>query len=237
MIQAIIEQLTDFCDCLPDELTEEGAEELIARNIKEMIQLVSILTCWTNEPCETLLNSERREVIDVNAINPCDCKGGVMDFVPFYSPFDAGSFKVYLATLNGVHEEIEELDADSYSFVSSFNVLKIDVAKYIKQDLCSCCPPQRKLVIAYDAGYDLLPDCLLPLFCDLLHVIYDKNKCDCKACVACDKGNTEGEIDYNDEVSPKIGDYLNSLIKNIYTDQLGIVSLCGCDKPLWGIVT
>ena len=158
-----------------------------------------------------------------------------MDFAPFYSPFDAGSFKVYAVTINGIHEDIVELDTDSYNFVPSFNVLKIDVSKYVNKDLCNCCPGQRKLVITYDAGYELLPECLLQLFCDLLHVIYEKNDCDCKACAACNKSNEDGVIVYDDDVSPKIDDYLNALVKKSYSEQLGIISLCGCDKP-WGIV-
>ena len=235
MIEAIIEQLEDFCDCLPDELTEgEGAKELIARNVEEMIQLVSIKTCWTNEPCETFLNSERKEVIDIGAINPCDCNGGIMDFVPFYTPFQADTFKVHVVTMSGVHEEIEELDADSYNFVPSFNVLKIDVAKYISQDLCGCYLPQRKLVITYDAGYELIPECLLGLFCDLLHVITVKNKCDCIACQQCDKGD-DVTLDFNGDVNPKLNDYLNALVISGSKQLLGQISLCGCDKP-WGLV-
>ena len=44
----IIEQLKEFCDCFPcDE------DNKLEKTVKEAIHLISLLTCWTQRPCET----------------------------------------------------------------------------------------------------------------------------------------------------------------------------------------
>lgn len=220
----IVEQLKDFCDCLPDKLT--GDDTLLERNISELIHLISLITCWTQEPCENFLNSARQEIIDVGSVDKCSCNGGIVEFTPYYAPFYADTFKVYIISQSGL--ETTKTEISSFAYDEIFDVLRIDVSDYVVSDKCTCCPPNYKLLIEYDAGYELIPDCLLQLFCDLLHVVYDKNNCDCSACQACTNSD-DVEIEYSEDdgVSPLLSVYLDTLIATAYKEQLGLMSLCG----------
>ena len=69
----ILEQLQAYCDCVKD-ITEE--------DVAELVNLISIATCWQAKPCETFLVGERREVIDLPSCADCP-----ITFEPFYQPF------------------------------------------------------------------------------------------------------------------------------------------------------
>ena len=226
----IIEQLKEYCNCIDDIKDDDKLE----RNVNELIHLISLMTCWTQEPCETFLNSERKEVVDVEPFNPCCCDGGIIEFKPFYHPFNPLTFKVYLVRQEGIEETSTELTDFAYS--DTFGVLRINLREAIKNFGCGC-PNAYRLVITYDAGYELIPDCLLQLFCDLLHVIYDKNNCSCETCQSCKAGDNDVVVEFSegDKVSPKLETYLNTLVKNAYQKQLGLISICKALKP-WGIV-
>lgn len=206
----------------------------------EMVNIISNLTCWTNEPCETFLNSERVETMEIPKFDPCTCGGGILEFTPYYRPFQADTFKVFLITSIGINENVIELhEGVDYKFSESTGKLKISVSPYIKDDACGC-PENSRLAIYYDAGYELLPECLLQLFCDLLHVITRKNTCDCQACQQCTQvDNNEGYVEFTegDDVSPKLDKWLNILVSNGYELALGQMSLCSFTKQkIWGVV-
>lgn len=234
MYEEIIEQLRDYCDCIP-----EMDDDVLAKNVEEMIWLISNITCWSNSPCETLLNSERVEYVDVAEFDPCSC-GGITEFHPFYySPIDPNSFEVFLIKIDGVNEESERISSNYYGYSESKGILRIDVRPYVQIGNCGGCNPEYRLQIRYNAGYEKLPECLLQLFCDLLHTIYTKNNCDCSSCQACKLSTNEGEFDFapDDEVSPKLKNYLNILIESAYRRQLGLLSLCHRKSfNKWGFV-
>ena len=93
------------------------------------------------------------------------------------------------------------------------------------------------MLVLYDAGFEELPQCLLQLFCDLIHVIYNKNNCDCHACATCqdnsDSGFIANETMTTDEL---VESYLNKLVIDSYRKQLGLISLCGKSlEQIWGL--
>lgn len=230
----IIEQLEDYCDCLPKKLKDEVLE----KNLQQLIHLISNITCWSNSECETFLNSERIEIVELPSFDFCSCDGGILEFNPWYTQIDPESFEVTLVRLQGIEEEVIEIDKAHYQFSELFQILKIDVSNYIESLKCAGCPPDYRMIVKYNAGYELLPECLLPLFCDLLHVLFDMNKCDCSSCQTCKKGDdgAEGYIEFNDEVSPKLDEYLQTLIKNGYKRTLGLISLCGRETDAWSVI-
>lgn len=239
-LDEIIDQLTTFCDCVPQEAFEEDNRDKLLRNVEELIFLVSILTCWTNEPCETFLNSERQEVIDIPDFDPCSCECdvGVTAFKPYYyKSIDVNSFEVFVVNTSGLQEEIERVDAGYYAYSELSKALKVDVRPYVEKSRCNPCDDDYKLLIKYNAGYDLIPDCLLQLFCDLLHVIYNKNNCDCSTCQACKDGDdNEPNIVFDDETSETLDDYLHKLVESAYKKQIGLISLCQKCCGIWGVV-
>lgn len=220
----ILDQLRAYCDCVED-ITEE--------EVAELVNLISLATCWMKNPCETFLVGERREVIDLPSCADCP-----ITFEPFYHPYEIDSFKFFLVKVDGIEEEVTE--------ITDFRYHVTDGMFHINSGLPSCrcgcdpcgCPPSYKMVVEYTAGYDEIPDCLLPVFCNVLTVI--KAKRECKCCDDCGCENQEQQIKYasGDVVSVALETEIGKLLTEQYKNQIGMMSLCAdtSDTRLWGFV-
>lgn len=218
----IYDQLKDFCPCVED-ITED--------DVAEMVNVISMATGWLREPCETFLKGKRREVIDLPSCADCP-----VTFTPYYHPYDPESFKFYLVKIEGVEEEVTEITSFRYSNVDS--LFRVDTG--LPSCRCACgpcgCPPEYRMVVEYVAGYDEIPDCLLPVFCDVLEVIKAKNKCECCADCGCDTESNEPEYPAGDVVSAALEIDIGKLLVEQYKNQLGMLSLIKLPVPLWGVV-
>lgn len=242
----ILDQLRAYCDCVQD-ITEE--------EVAELINMVSMATCWQSEPCETFLPGARREVIDLPSCADCP-----ITFKPFYHPFigekteietdpETGEeiekkvpfgiqdFKFFLVKVEGIEEEVTEItDFRYHASDGMFHIIPGLPSCRCGCDPCGC-PPSYKMVVEYTAGYDEIPDCLLPVFCNVLEVIRAKR--DCKCCDDCGC-ETEGEpnIKYasGDVVSVQLETDIGKLLVEQYKNQIGMLSLCQDLAGLWGIV-
>lgn len=234
----VYEQLTSYCPCL----CMGSDEELNKRNIDELINLISVATCWTQRPCETFLMEERREVIDLpDCMDDCE----LFEFDPFYHPFllnddgDPADFTFTLVEQRGTEET--EIEITDYIYSMTDEIFKLNLP--IPSCKCGCdpcgCPTHYKLVVTYTAGYHEIPDCLLPLFCEALKIVIDKNKCDCEECQECAKKYGEYTVNYDEADSLKLrltGYFIDTLTKQ-YINQLGLISLCSDKrKRYWGFV-
>lgn len=232
----IIEQLQDYCDCLDKYMEDEAVLE---KNVNEMIHLISIMTCWAQKPCETFLKSERIEKFDIDYIKKCGCDNGIIEFELFYRHFiEKDSVKVNIVMRDGLKEEIIEIDQEDYYYSDLENILRVDISKYYEENRCSC-KQLSKVIVTYDAGYEEIPFCLLQLFCDVLHVISMKNKCDCSTCQACQNDYSEDdvEIDYYDkEIDRQIERYVKTLVNNSYQEQLKLISICRAETNMLGVI-
>ena len=90
------------------------------------------------------------------------------------------------------------------------------------------------MVVEYEAGYDEIPDCLLPVFCNVLEVIIAKNDCSCEDC-NCE--NPEENIRYakGDVVTVQLETDIGKMLVEQYKNQIGMMSLCDV-REMWGIV-
>ena len=221
---SIYEQLTEYCGCV-------DVEE---KYVEEMIHLVSMATGWGGEnPCDTFLENTRREVID---LEPCvDCP---IEFKPYYRPFNPDSFSFKLIKIDGLTETATDLD---FGYIESEGLFRVDTGL----SDCDCrvicgCEPKYKLVVEYTAGYPELPDCLLPVFCNLVEVIHAKNSCDCEEC-GCE--TNYGENDQQPIVKYKNGDVVTVFLENDlgkmlveqYKMQLGMLSIYEPPSRIWGV--
>lgn len=208
----IVSQIIEYCSC----------QDIEEKDVIEAIDLVSMFTGWANHPCETFLVGERKEVIEIPACTPC-----VWEFRPYYWPYDPETFTFTLVTQKGLEETSESVE-----FVYS------EVDENFRLDLpnscdCGCkknncgCDPTYKLVVVYDAGYEAIPDCLLPIFCEIVRIIHDKNLC-CKDSCGCDGTSTEE----SEETMPDF----KAIIKEQYKRQLGLISLYRNYPEVWGAV-
>jgi len=225
----IKEQLETNCDCLP-----EVDERLFERVLDSVISYISQITCWRTELCETFLNEERIELIPINNLECCGCDDRLMTITPrFFEMIDMDSFKVEFITVMGLSEDVVEIDSEYFSFIESMNELRIDLSRYYS---CNpCCPPETIVRIRYYAGFDLIPDCLLGLFCDLMRVLYDQMKCDCGTCQPCEaKTNLMGEVDEDEIVNKTLDNFLNDVVIKGYINNLSMMSLCLGEHQPWG---
>lgn len=222
----IYEQLSQECNCMTT---------VNANDVDELIQLISSLTCWQNKPCETFLVGERKEIMDVpNCVEKCE----VFEFTPFYHPFDKDSFEFTLVTQQGIEETTETITEFAYSEIDgNFKmVLPLPDCK------CGCnpceCVPKYKLMVTYVAGFELLPDCLIPIMCEALQYIAEKNKCDCAQCQTCDNKYEDDKIpilvDDADSLTLQLKNYFIRTLARQYRKQLSLISLCEMPNELWG---
>lgn len=220
--ETIEEQLRDFCPCVK----EDGA---FSANVAEMINVVSLATGWMRTPCETLMSGERKEVF------PVECEDCPIEFTPYYHPFEPDSFSFYLIQTKGLEETVTELD---FSYSEANGLFRVDLGMDCKCMAKECgCPTTYQVMAKYTAGYDLLPDCLLPVFCNLLEVIRAKNSCDC-GCGCGGSENSEQNIEYasGDIVTVALETDLGKILVEQYKNQLAALSLINGEQRLWGFV-
>lgn len=220
----IFEQLTEYCDC----------QEVKERDVDELINLISTFTCWAQSPCETFLKGERREVKELpNCINDCD----VFEFTPFYAPFDKDSFTFTLIEQNGIQEDATEITDYVYSEVDGNFRLELPLPRCECKPKCGC-DSKFKLLVTYVAGFELIPECLLPLMCEALTWVYEKNKCDCNDCLPCDpsENTINGVINYA-SLTGRLQEHFLTVLTTQYFRQLSLISLCNRYKgQLWAVV-
>lgn len=221
----VFEQLSEYCDCL------KSVDE---RSVNELITLISGYTCWAQKPCETFLTGERKEVIDLpNCGKDCD----VFPFEPFYAPFNKDSFTFTLIEQNGIQEIATPITDYVYSEVDEQFRLELPLPDCKCKPKCGC-ESNFKLMVTYVAGYDEIPDCLLPLMCEALQWIIEKNTCDCSECEPCDTGYREPkQIDYT-TLTGRLQEHFLTVLTVQYFRSLSLISLCGKHRKgyLWGIV-
>lgn len=218
----VLEQITEYCNCT--DFTEN--------DVIELIHLISTYTCWAQNPCETFLKEERREVVDLpSCTDECD----IFTFEPFYTPFDESSFTFTLIEQNGLDEITTEITEYVYSVADGNFRLKLPLPGCECRPKCGC-DSKFKLLVTYTAGYELIPDCLLPIFCEALQYIADKNDCECDECEACDEARTDET--YIDETTlvGHLQVYFLQTLSAQYKRQLALISLCRVRHVLWGVV-
>ena len=188
------------------------------------------MTCWKNSPCENFLSSDREEVMDVDVIKSCWCDGGLMIVPLYYREIKAETIQVFVQIRNGVKFEEIELSTDDFSFNQYENKLYIDLSEYDTESVCNC-EKVHKLIVRYTAGFELLPNCLLPVFCDYLSYVIKMNQCDCN-CNTC-----EDDTENTEPVEPDtIEEYIQRTLFIAYARQLETISLCGNHKWFVGLV-
>lgn len=232
----IYEQLKNKCNCTQD---------ISDNDIDELINLVSMATCWTSSPCETFLIGDRKEILDLP-----DCKDacGVFEYRPFYSPFNKESFTFKVIVQEGAKEDVIELENVFYSEIDECFKLELPIKDCKCDDFfkhtCLCntkcgCDVKYKLLVEYEAGFNELPECLIPVFCGMLDLVHKRRQCDC-SCETCGDDNYENKLDFGsyttgDVITPTLVSEFSDILSKQYKDQLSLISLCR-DERFFGKV-
>lgn len=228
-MEKIVEQLSEYCTC--------NQKDIEDRDVLELINLISMATCWTRQPCETFLVDDRKEVIELES---CLTDCGVFTFDPFYHPFNKDSFKFTLIKQKGLEEE--ETVITDYIFSEADQNFRLDLplpdCKCV--DTCTCgCKAGYKLLVEYEAGYDELPECLLPIFCEALYYIQELNNCDCEDCPPCNQKYVESETYITGDgatITDRLADYFVRTLTKQFIRELSLISLCGANNFLGVVV-
>lgn len=220
----VFKQLSDYCDCL----------KVKESDVNELINLISVKTCWASKEniCGTFLTGERTEVVELpNCV--CDCD--VFTFEPQFAPFEPDSFTFTVIEQEGITETSTEVTDFIYSAVDEVFRIQLPLPECGCSSSCGC-EKKYKLLVTYIAGYELIPECLLPVFCEALQWIQIKNTCDCSECEPCNSDNTEvGEIDYS-TLTGRLQDYFLETLSVQYERQLSFISVCKWKSDLWAVV-
>lgn len=223
----IYDQLKDYCNCL----RVNDVQSLdFNKNIDLLIDLISSLTCWKNNPCETFLSSDREEVFDVGMIHSCYCDNNLLILELRYKEIKKETITVKLQIREGIKFTEIEVSPDDFDFNVYENKLYIDLSNYSGIDPCNCIN-LHKVIIQYVAGYNLIPECLLPVFCDYLQYVIQMNRCDCN-CVQC-----EEKVENEEPVEPDtVSEYIQNSIFVSYARQLETISICKSKIEFRGLV-
>lgn len=228
-MEKILNQLTENCNCLKEEIDEPS--------VLQLINLISMATCWTQEPCDTFLFGERREVIDLDTcIDDC----GVLTYEPFYHPFDPESFTFTLVKQKGLEETSVGIETYVYSEVDQNFRIDLPIPSCDCISKCTCgCKEGYKLLVEYNAGYEEIPECLLPIFCEALYYIIEFNRCNCENCPQCNEKYADiisYSIEEGASVTDRLADFFVRVITTQFIRELSLISLCEGNDDIWGFV-
>lgn len=216
----LYDQLTEYCGCV----------EVKDTDVEELIITISSVTGWTRRPCETLEVGDRKEIIDLPSCMDCP-----MEFTPYYHPFDPESFKFYLVEIDGLVETKTEITDFAYS--ETDELFRVDTG--LPKCGCVCtkcgCEPKYKLVVTYSAGYEEIPECLLPVFCNVLEVIHAKNECDCSCGCEGDENGQTVRYAQGDVVSVALETDIGKMLVMEYKNELARLMLT-VEPQFWGFV-
>lgn len=180
---------TDELDKLREAYKEAKAKNLQERaelwpKIWQAIRYISHLACWTDSDNDTFLTQVRKQIYDVNAIcacsiRCCECDQNVVAIKLDYNPVPHNPFSIaHISGVYGGEILMDVIDKDYLNdhYNPATNTLYInrrDFPNLLLDKGCPCCLCEHKLtiVLEYAAGYDDIPDGLLPLICPIISKI------------------------------------------------------------------
>lgn len=247
MFDEIIEQLRSYCDCIGDLDTDNpDKRSKVEKNLTELIRLVSVSTCWATGKvpkfkegccchdtfCDSFLLSTREEVLEPQDISDLcgSCDGGLMKINLYYNQVIADSITIDIVYRDGIR--FENVPFGEFTYDPYGEILWLDMSEYLPSGTCSC-RELYKIIIRYDAGFERLPECLLPVFCELLKYVDDMNRCDCEACPVCEIREDSEEPDNRNQKD--IWYWVRKQLYETWIRQLEMIALCDYPK-YWGNV-
>ena len=175
----ITEKLQERCNCFD---CEDGA--VMQGYMEKFLNVLARLFCWVDGECDTLLKSQRQEIIPITSVEICGCDA-LVEVKPFYyKGFDPATLKVLVQKRQGMNRETYELEKDKYNWSFVDGTLLINVTEELSPccrcvDTCSC-GVEYKLILTYEAGYtsETLPDCVYDSLCHFLNIfVAYQNQC------------------------------------------------------------
>lgn len=189
VMNAIVEKVAEYCDynlIQTDESSEEGDityAELWSK-IWLVLRLFSLVTCWTDGINDLFLMQTRKQQTTVKQLcgcrrDCCNCDEDQivipLEFAPLYDAEDCMYVGGTISVVIGGRVVKEEISAEylyehTDPYTNKLYIMREDFPDLLLWNNKCCCLCRRNCTITleYNAGYELLPDGLLPLICPLL---------------------------------------------------------------------
>lgn len=191
----LIVQLKHHCLCLGKK------DDELERALERALALFSTFTCGNS-----ILKKRKTERRRLDRECDCSCEDDYLRFYPFWP--NAHNYEVSIETITGL-----KVTPQSALFAElSEGEIKVDISD---APCRSCTCDESFLVVQYDAFWDIIPDDLIPFFCDLMNAILIIQKNACGTCTNCK--NFKGS-DMQQWIADNGGDEMSfySLEKYIY---------------------
>ena len=244
---ALLKQVADFCGYdlkheNPETHEIEGEVEPadIWPKVWQAIRYISNITCWTDSELETFLLSARKQVFHAEtkcgcSWNCCKCDEDAivipLDYAPYpENPFVGGKISAMVngrvvsedITAEYLNEHLDPITGKVYIMRDDFPTILLDYGK-----CCCLCKRKVAILLEYNAGYEAIPDGILPLICPIVSKI-EEAKIGMSNChqamtqvVGLLKRKKVGNVEY--EWSNTNSD--STKTKTLYTDIYNIASL------------
>ncbi|WP_242327794.1 hypothetical protein [Enterococcus avium] len=195
----ILTQLQQECLCIN---IEDKNKDRVLKALERAFALFSTFTCGAGILSQT--KTERRRLYRKC---DCSCDDDYTRFYPFYP--NPHNYSVSIETIDGLNVSL-----DPAPFVELLDGgLKVDISKAPCRR-CTC--DESFLVVQYDAFWELIPDDLLPFFCDLVNVLLTIQKVSCGSCKKCENFNNSDIGKWVAENAIGVEDSYYNLEKYIY---------------------
>lgn len=168
----------------------------------QAIRFISNVNCWTNNATDTFISQVREQTYDAKQVNPCTrlcchCDEDHIVIPLEYSPlhfqtnitephhFDPESDYAFVggvisAIVNGKLKQVKITSQylnDHYDpYSEKIYIVRDDFPTILlgqRNECCCLCERGVKITLYYNAGYETIPDALLPLICPILARIAD----------------------------------------------------------------
>lgn len=190
----ILAQLQQECLCIS--ITNENEnKDRVLKALERAFALFSTFTCGAS-----ILHQTKTERRRLDRECDCSCEDNYTRFYPFYP--NPHNYSVSIETIDGLNVSL-----DPAPFVElSDGGLKVDISGAPCRR-CTC--DETFLVVQYDAFWGLIPDDLLPFFCDLMNTLMMIQKVSCGTCKKCENFK-------NTDVGQWVADNKTELVDSFY---------------------
>lgn len=258
----ILNQVSEHCDIeykpyagsesLSSEASSPDGEDvdLLWKKIWLAVRFLSLHSCWTDAENDTMIMQCRTQ--QTTALELCGCTRTCcncdsdnivipLEYAPLADePFVDGTISVVVNGKPKAHElSAEYLNEHLDPFTNKLYIMRDDFPDILYSHNQCCCLCKRNLTITlhYNAGYEKLPNGLLPLVCPILAKI-DEAKISLSDCASAmtktvgllkrmKNGNIEREWSDADNGSSKTETLLTDIFDVALVAELQAVSRCG----------
>lgn len=255
--EVILNQVSEHCGISykpykgsNNEHTERDDVALLWKKIWLAIRFLSLHACWTDGDDDTLITQCRTQRATANQLcgctkRCCNCDDDhiiiPLEYAPVNEePFVSGTITVMVAG-KFVKKELtaEYLDNHLDPYTNKLYIMRDDFPDifYWNHKCCCMCKRQLTITLQYNAGYEKLPNGLLPLVCPIISRIDDAkiSLSDCASAMAKTvgllkrkkNGNVEYEWSDKDNGASATETLLTDIFDVALVAELQAISRCG----------